>query len=86
MLTPQIRQALLHELHMRRVSVDRVARYLLTMETYERDGAATTLPCPRCYASGMDNPLRIAMTDSEVTSVNCGACAAVYDFHAPLSC
>ena len=86
MLTPQIRQALIHELHTRRVPVDLVARYLLTIETYERGEAATTLPCPRCYASGMDHPLRIAMTDSEVTSVNCGACAAVYDLREPLSC
>ena len=81
MLTQNIREVLIHELHTRRVPADRVASYLLIMDKYTAKELAS-LPCPQCYADGMETPLLITMMNDDMTSAECDRCAAKYDLRA----
>ena len=79
MLTLSIRETLMRELHTRRVSVDQLASYLLMMDNYDAREVAS-LPCPRCYATGVSVPMLVVAVNGEIESLECERCSASYEF------
>ncbi len=71
----------MHELHARKAPVDSVATYLILIDQYSA-GAAASVPCPRCYADGVDNPIVISAAEEGNGSARCDGCRATYDFRA----
>ena len=71
----------MHVLHAHKASVDAVASYLSLMDKYTA-GGIESVPCPRCYADGVDKPLVIVPVDAEAGSARCGECRAAYEFSA----
>lgn len=64
-----MRETLLRELRVHRVSVDRYAAYLLVMTD-------SNIPCPRCYARGRHMALDIAATADGTERGACASCGA----------
>jgi hypothetical protein len=71
-----MREVLLRELRTHRISVDRLAGYLLVM-------TETSVPCPRCYAHDVDAFLVIADFGDGTEHGSCGRCAASFVWPAP---
>jgi len=71
MPNPQMREVLLRELRTHRVSVDRLAAYLLVMTD-------TNAPCPHCYLQGSVVMLAISSPVDGTERGICGRCGAVF--------
>ena len=65
----QMREVLMHELRLHRVSADQLAAYLLVM-------ADSAVPCPRCYAQGLLAALRVASSADGAERGTCEQCSA----------
>ena len=79
MLTSRMRETLMHELHAHKAPVDAVAAYLSLMDKYMAGGTGS-VPCPRCYADGVDHPLVIVPVETEAGSTRCSECRTAYEF------
>ncbi|MGH8665338.1 MAG: hypothetical protein ACREUX_13840 [Burkholderiales bacterium] len=71
MPSPSMQEVLLRELRAHRVSVDRLAAYLLVI-------AKSSAPCPRCYARGAVTALVIAAAVEGTERGTCAACDASF--------
>lgn len=69
MVNLYMREVLLRELRIHRISVDRLAAYLLVM-------TEANIPCPRCYAQHTDAVLAIVNARDGTEHGNCSLCAA----------
>jgi hypothetical protein len=71
MSKPYMREVLLRELRTHRVSVDRLASYLLVM-------TEMSAPCPRCYADGSVVILVITAPNDGTEQASCERCSALF--------
>jgi hypothetical protein len=70
-----MREVLLRELRAHRVSVDRLASYLLVMTD-------TNVPCPRCYGQGRVALLAVAAPNDGTERAACEGCDAFFIWNA----